>query len=54
MILTLDLAWCILMVRGAEDALASRALFDWGILAKPFSQHGQPPPSNSKRTARFL
>lgn len=33
MILTLYLAWCILMVRGAKDPLANRALFDWGILA---------------------
>ena len=33
MILSLYLGWCILLVRGAKDPLANRALFDWGILA---------------------
>jgi hypothetical protein len=33
MILSLYLAWAILLIRGAKDPKANAALFDWGILA---------------------
>ena len=33
MMLSMYVAWCILLIRGARDPRANAALFDWGILA---------------------
>jgi hypothetical protein len=33
MMLSLYVAWAILLIRGAKDPLGSASLFDWGILA---------------------
>jgi len=33
MLVALYAGWAILLVRGAKDPLANKALFDWGILA---------------------
>jgi len=33
MVISLYMAWAILLVRGAKDPKAAASLFDWGILA---------------------
>ena len=38
MLLSLYLAWAILLIRGAKNPVAAASLFDWGILAN--AMHG--------------